>query len=221
MKKFSLLICLISLICLIGKPVYAVVTSTPSAKSATTSGDKVQDLLNRVSDKVTQITEKMRRTYHGSVKTVSTSTITIETSGGNRNIVTNDATDFFRFRAGNKTTIDLKGIKADDDIVAIGTIDPQTTDMTAKQIIAKIHRANFAGTITSMDKSVATITLTDNTQVKVGLDSALTYKKVLDGKIVPAKLADFTINNTIFVIAHSPDLKTEVYSSLKALYIVK
>lgn len=196
-------------------------TSTSSAKPASSSASKVQDLLNRVADKVTAITEKMQRTYHGTVKSNSRSTLVVTTPDGDKNIVTNDATDFFRIRAGSQTSIDLKGIKVGDDIAAIGTIDPQTTDMTAKQVIAKIHRYNYSGTITSVDKGIATITLPDNSAVKVDLTSALALKKIVAGKIVTAKLADFTVNSTIFIIAYSPDPKTGIYSSLKALVWTK
>ena len=196
-------------------------TATASAKTASTSGSKVQDLLNRVSDKVTKLTDKMRRTYHGPVKSSSDETYVVTTSEGEKKITTNNATDFFRIKAGKRSTIDFDGIKAGDDIVSIGTIDSQTTDMTAKQVIAKIHRSNFVGTISAVDKSIVTITLPDKTTVKVDLSNALTYEKIVNGKIHTAKLSDFVTESTIFVIAYSPDAKTGIYSSLKALTFSK
>lgn len=197
-------------------------TSTPSAVSTPSAKpeSKVQDLLDRVSDKVTKLTEKMQRTYHGPIKSISTTTITLTTSEGSKNVITNDATDFFRIKAGKQSTTDLKGLKSGDDISVIGTIDPQTTDMTAKQIVAKIHRSNFSGTIQNVEDTIATITLPDNSTVKVDLDGTK-LEKVSSGKIIPAKLSDFVENSTIFAIAFSPDSKTGVYSSLKALALNK
>lgn len=201
-------------------------SATPSSQNSTQSAktppqSKAQEILNRVADKVTEISNKMRRTYHGTVKSVSATSLTVSTKEGNRTISTNNATSFYRFRAGTRSEIELANIKAGDDISAMGTIDPQSEDMTAKQIIAKIHRYNYVGLIDSLEKGVATVTLNDNSQVKIDLTDALVLKKVIEGKIATAKLTDFNESSTIFVIAHSPDSKTGVYSSLKALVLAK
>ncbi|KKU91854.1 MAG: hypothetical protein UY21_C0009G0045 [Microgenomates group bacterium GW2011_GWA1_48_10] len=219
MKKYILFFTLISLITLISPIVVS--AATPSAQTSTTSGSKAQELLNRVSDKINQIADKTRRTYHGPVKSTTASAHIISTPEGDKKIITNDATSFYRFKAGRRTEIEFKNIKTGDDVSAIGTIDPQNGDMTAKQVTAKIHRYNYVGTPDSVNKGIATITLPDNSQIKVDLSDALTLKKIIDGKISPAKLANFKTGNTIFVIAHSPDAKTGMYSSLKALILTK
>lgn len=221
MKKIAL-ISLISLISLIASPVLAA-PATPSAQTASPSAkdappaNKAQELLNRVADRVTALTDKMRRSYQGNVKSVGKNSYSLTSDEGNKVVVTNDATSFYRIRAGSRTEIEFKDIKANDYVVAVGTIDPSSSEMTAKQVIAKIHRFNYVGTIDEVGKGIVTMTLLDNSQVKVDLSDALAYKKIVAGKIQAAKLADFKQGSTMFVIAFSADPKTGVYSSLKAL----
>ncbi len=199
------------------KPTFAVDSTvssaaTPSAAKVTPVEKKAQDLLDRVATKVAQIADSDKRTYHGVIKSVGTETYTITTSEGDRQIATNDATEFFRIKASKKSETDFAGIKKGEDIVVIGTIDPATKTMTAKQIITKIKRTVFAGPITAVEKNIITINGT-----KIDLSDASYEQMDADGKITVAKVSDFQTGKTAFVLAHSPE--DEVYSSLKALVI--
>lgn len=202
-------ICLISLICLIwaGPPVFAA-DATPSAKA--------QDLLNRVATKVAQLAQQLQKAYVGEIKTLGDTSIVLTTDLGEKAIHTSDATSFFRIRGGSRTEINFAALKIGDDIAAMGNIDPATSDLTARQIIAKTARQNIVSTIKSVDKTI--LTLDNNTQVD--LDGATSLKMITNDKITSAKQADFKIGNAIFVIGYSPDEKTGVYSILKAFTVL-
>lgn len=208
------------------KPAFAA-TSTQSAETTATPSSKVspiekkaQDLLDRVATKVAAIVDGNKRTYHGKIKSVGDDTLTLTTPDGDKKITTNDATEFYRIRASKTSDTDFKGLKVGDDLVAIGTIDPNSSTMTASQIIAKIKRHVFIGSIQDITtENVAKLKTLTNDTVDVDLSDASYSTFGTDGKVVTAKLADFTKGKTIFVIAHSPDEKTGVYSSLKALIL--
>lgn len=196
------------------RPVFAV-ESTPSAKA--------QDLLDRVATKVAEISAKLQKSYAGRVKSLGTATLTLTVGDANRSVITNDATSFFRIRAGNKTEINFGALKTGDDLAAIGTIDPQTGDLSARQIIAKIKREVVTGKITAVDKAVVTL----DTNQKLDLDGTILKQASLSGlsagrqeKLASAKLADFKEGTTVFALAYSPDEKTGIFSVLKALLVV-
>lgn len=205
MKRFIFLVTLITLISLIRVPSVTALDATPSAK--------VQDLLDRVATKVAELSEKLQKSYHGKIKSLGTTSVIITVGGTERKISTNDATSFFRIRAGSKTEINFSALKIGDDIAAIGTIDPATSDLTARQIIAKIKRVNLVGKITAVDKNILTID-----SAKIDLSDAVSFKIIdADGKIVTARQSDFKLGSDIFAIIHSPDEKTGIFSVLKAM----
>jgi hypothetical protein len=208
MKKQICLIGLIGLIWFCPKTALAAEAS-PSARA--------QEILLQVTDKVTQITNTLRRTYGGKIKSVGTASVVITTNEGDKTVVTNDATSFYKIRAGNRGEIGFNNLKAADDLVAIGTIDPANFEMTAKQIIVKVRRYNLVGTITAVSKNIATVKEFAGPESQVDLADAVALKKISGGKIVPAKVADFVANSTIFAIAYLPDPTSGTLSALKAL----
>lgn len=219
MKK--ILIFILLFIALAAAPALAA-TATPSGvKTSTESAatDKAKDLLERVATKVAELVQKERRTYTGSVKSKSTKTsFIITTSDGDATISTNDATDFYRIRSGSQSDASFATLKVGDDVATIGTIDPSSKEMTARQVIIKIKRTNIVGTIESVDKNVLTIKGQVGASIKVDLTDAIALEKAgVDNKIVKAKIADFISGQSAFIIGYSPDPKSGTYSVLKAL----
>lgn len=208
MTKNIIFITLITFIIFVPVPV-AAVDSTPSAKA--------QDLLDRVATKVAQLSEKLQKSYHGRIKALGASSIVLVVGDSEKTVTTNDATSFFRIRAGNKTEVNFSALKIGDDVAAIGTIDPTTSDLTARQIIAKIKRTNLVGTITAVDKNLLTVD-----SIKIDLSDAATLKVIdVNGKTVNAKTSDFKVGSIIFAIIHSPDQNSGVFSVLKAMVLQK
>lgn len=189
----------------------------PTLATSSTPSAKAKDLMDRVATKVAELSLKFQKSYRGTIKSLGTTSILITTDDGSRSINTSDATSFYRIRANKTTEINFTSLKKDDNIAALGTIDPATSDLTARQIIAKIRRTNLVGIITGIDKNFLTVG-----QTKIDLADA-TLKKVASesGKIVAAKESDFKTGSKIFAITHSPDEKTGVFSVLKALLLLQ
>lgn len=219
MKYLAFLI--VSLLFFVSIPVYAMTATTAGVPAATGAAQQVdktaQELLDKVATKVAELTAKQRNIYVGTIKTAGTVSYTVTTGDGDKTVTTTEGTNFYRIRAGNRTDATFKSIKASDDIGAVGTIDPQTGEMTAKQVIAKIQRQNIVGVIESLGKDgAASISGT-----RIDLTSAGTLKKVdKAGKISTAKVADFAAGNVAFVIAYASD-NSGVLSSLKAMVLSK
>lgn len=210
MKK---LICLISLISLIWtRPVLA----ADATKSA------AQDLLDRVATRVADLTGKLRRVYTGKVKSVGTTSYVIATSDGDRTVTTNDVTSFYRIRAGNKTEVNFGSLKVGDDIAAIGTIDPNTFEMTAKQIIAKIRRYNLVGTVSETNKTIYSLNEIGGPKTSVDFEDAVSLKTMnLQGQVTATKVSAFKVGDLVFAIAYFSDPKSDTLSILKALRFEK
>ncbi len=217
MKKiflfFITFIAFINFIPLLGAPVLAV-TATPSGTAAPVNS-RAQEILNRVTNKVTQLSEQLKKTYVGKIKSVGTSSVVITTGDGDRTVSTNEVTSLYRVRSGSRSEINFAALKSGDDLAAFGTIDPGNLEMTAKQIIAKVRRYNLAGVITANEKNVVTIKEFSGPETKVDLEGAVSLKKNLGTVFSPAKLADFKAGSTVFVIGYSDGISSSLFA-LKA-----
>ena len=211
MKKIILIIIVFFVF---SSSIFAVETSTPSAKQ--------QDLMDRLTTKVAELSNQLRRTYWGKVKSTGTSSISLSTPEGDRTITTNDVTTYFRIRSGNRTEINFSGLKTGDDIVGTGTVDPQNNEMTARQIIAKIQRYNLAGTITEINKSIIAVQDFSGKIFQIDFSDAIALKKTdVAGKISVAKFSDFQKGSLVFVMGYFIDATTQEYSVLKALVYLR
>ena len=213
MKKSLFIIAITFIIFINFRPAAFANDSSPSANT---------DLIDRVTTKAAEYYNELRRTYSGKIKAVGTTTITVTTADGDRSITTNDVTNFYRIRAGHTSLIDFSGLKVGDDVVGIGTVDPQNYEMTARQIIAKIQRYNLVGVITDVSKNTLTIQKPDNQTAVIDLADAISLEKTdIRGKIQNAKEEDFQKGNQVFVIGYLANLNTTTFSTLKALVYFK
>jgi hypothetical protein len=205
MKKS--LIILILLIVMVVRPALAL-DATPSAKA--------QDLLDRVATKVAELSQKFQKAYLGKIKSLGTTTFVITSTDGDHAISTNDATSFFRIRAGAKSEVNFAALKIGDEVATLGTIDPTTTDLTARQIIAKIQRQVVGGVITDVTKDLFTVKQFNGTEIKLDFADVITLKKFTGDKLVIAKQSDFTVGSSVFAIAYRAD-DSPTLSVLKAI----
>ncbi|MCL4389808.1 MAG: hypothetical protein M1484_03565 [Patescibacteria group bacterium] len=199
MKKLIKVIIFITVIAFITRPALAV-DATPSGNS---------DILDQLASKAAQLTQGFRRVYTGEIKSVGTTSYTVTTNSGDKLVTTNDATSFFRYRANKHTEINFSALKNGDDLAAIGTIDPQTGEMTAKQIIAKVHRYNIVGLVQSRTDMVFTIKETSGKISKVDLSGLTTNPASI-------KNGDF-----IGVIAYVSDPNSDTLTSLRVVDFTK
>ncbi len=169
-------------------------TATPSA---------AQDILNRVTDKVTEIADSLKKVYVGQIKSVGTTSVIITSSDGDQTISTNEATAFYRVRSGSQTEINFSGLKKGDDLSATGTIDPSNLEMTARQIIVKVHRYNIVGVIQTNVNNVISVKEFSGPTSQIDISDTPILKKNLGTIFSTAKLSDFKVGATVFIIAYT------------------
>lgn len=215
MKTKILISYFIFLIFLLVQPVSAI-DSTGSAADR-----KTRDLLDNA-NRIVTLAAKLRRAYTGQVKSVGKTSFVITGAENDRTITTNDVTSFFRLRAGTKSEINFGSIKIGDDLAAIGTIDPSTSEMTAKQIIAKVRRYNIVGKITAVDKTVISVQELTGPLTKVDLADAISLKSISlsSGQTASIKISSFKTGDTVFVMAYISDPKSDTFSTLKTVQLL-
>lgn len=214
--KFTLKLFLIIIAALIFTgfffPVLAA-TATPSSDS------KAQDLLDRVATKVAEIAKNFQRPFTGQITSIGGKSIRLSTNEGERTVLVLELTNYYRLKTGARSSIELSGLKIGDDISAIGTLDPSTNELTAKQIIAKTQRVNISGTIAGSDakKGLFTIdTLPNPTVVEVDLN--IPIKKIAsDGAIIKSKYADLKNAKYLWVIGYFDTANKPNLTALKIL----
>jgi len=169
MKKFvivSLFFCFTVL--LVTAPVLAV---KPSPDVATSSGkttsqevqqerqEQIRELRERVATKVAELKEKGKRAWYGEIKSISGTTIILTTKQGEKTILTDEDTIFLRIGAGGRKKITLANLVVGEQIVALGQVDTEKGEMTAKVIIGKILPININGKVTAVDVEGGTLTV--------------------------------------------------------------
>lgn len=184
-------------------------TATPSA---------AQDILNRVTDKVTEIADSLKKVYVGQIKSVGTTSVIITSSDGDQTISTNEATAFYRVRSGSQTEINFSGLKKGDDLSATGTIDPSNLEMTARQIIVKVHRYNIVGVIQTNVNNVISVKEFSGPTSQIDISDTPILKKNLGTIFSTAKLSDFKVSATVFIIAYTDPTSTSL-PALKAVIL--
>jgi len=159
MKK---IICSIACLFLFPIGIYAAETASPSATATPIKNKQVEDLKERLATKVAQLRQTERRALYGTVKTVTISTLTVETATKDIKIELTDDIAVFQTLKGKRTTLTIENVEKGDVISVFGDWDTAVEVLKAKVIF--IHSAGDAlerviGTITETKKTDYTITL--------------------------------------------------------------
>jgi hypothetical protein len=188
-------------------------SSTPSATA--TPSARAQEILQRV---LAKSAETPRHTFLGKIKTLGTSSIVIASPDGDKTISTTNATSFYRYRSGNRTETNFSNLKVGDDLVAIGAVDPASNQMTAFQIVAKVHRYNLIGIIESANNGIISLKEFGGSVSQIDLNDAVTLKKNVGTIFSTAKLPDFKPGVVAAVICYT-NPTTSTLSSLRATVV--
>lgn len=130
--------------------------ATPPGKN---KQEQIKELRERLATKVAELREKARRAWHGEIKSISEKTILVTTKFGEKKIITDEETKFFKIGAGRKREIGLKDLVVGEKIVALGQVDQEKDEMAAKVIIAHVFPVNINGKVTAVDTEGGTITV--------------------------------------------------------------
>lgn len=156
---------------------------TPSPDQATNSAtvsqerqEQIKELRERVASRVAELREKGRRAFYGQIKSISGGIIILTTKQGEKTVLTNEDTSFFRIGSGSRKTIALKDLSVGETITAFGQVEIGKEQLTAKVIIAKVLPININGQVVGVDVEEGTITVETPKNKSMTVDIETTTK---------------------------------------------
>ncbi len=179
MKKNLILILIALTLSLGSHSVWAVSESTPASKAKS-------EILNRAAEIATQSAQLASGQYIGTIEKIGKQTISLKTDIDTRTIVVDSETKFVQ--SPRKAFLKITDLEAGDNIIALGSIDPNNV-LTARVIIIKPTTASIPsqvtyGIIESMDQTKKIITLKNP---RTSLISTIAVNRLTELKIGRAK----------------------------------
>ncbi len=125
---------------LLARTVHAAsVSPTASASAAPTVQDKkltqMDDLKERLATKVAELRQSQKKAIYGTVKSITVSTLTIETKTSDVKIELTDAIKVFQTLKGTRTELDIEDVDTGDTVVLFGDYDTSLDLMKTKVIV--------------------------------------------------------------------------------------
>ena len=141
-----------------GRPLAA---TTPTATGAADTKQKqIEDLKERLATKVAQLQSLSRRAVAGVVKTISLSSLTVETATKDMKIELTDDIKVIQYLKGNRTRLTFENLDRGDNVVVFGEYDSTLDLLRAKVIFIQAQLPVFvSGTVAEIDKDKFTLTV--------------------------------------------------------------
>src|SRR3989344_1357286 len=154
------------------------VLAADASSSATPKPDldkKVEDLKERLASKVAELSQTQRKAVAGTVKSISITTLVVESTKQDYKIELTDEIKVIDFVAGKRTSAKVDSLNVKDPVVIFGQFDTTLEVLKANVIVVqnplprRIH-----GKITSIDRKAATITIAaaDGTSFVIDVERA-------------------------------------------------
>lgn len=140
----------------------AVLAAQPTASASanqSSADDKSKELLERLATRVAELRQMSHKAYSGNLKSINAKTIILTAIQGEKTVITDENTVFFRIDANGKREINLSSLKMDDYIAAFGQVELEKSEMKGKIIIAKEPSLAINGRAIDVDTENGTITL--------------------------------------------------------------
>lgn len=178
MKHLSLFICMMALL---ATSVYAQTpTATPTKNPSgtpepTTNAKQLDDLKERLATKVAQLRQTQRKAIFGTVKTVSVSTVTIETKTSDVKIELTDDIKIYQMLKGQRTKLTQDDLAKGDVVTVFGDYDASLDLLRAKVIfIQGTFPKHVSGIVKEIDQKgfVITLTTSDNQTETVDVEKS-------------------------------------------------
>ncbi len=205
---------------LLWTPAVEAVTATPSATPAG-NAKQVEDLKDRLATKVAELRKVQRRALAGKVKSVSVSTITIETKTKDIKIELPDDVVVIQYLKGVRTKLTTAAIDKGDTVVVFGGYDA-TVDILKAQVIVIQNTSprRAAGTVTAVDKKEYTLTvLTAGGQAYTIDIETITKIFAWDKGPVKSGFSKVSVGDTVTVLGTDVPIKENRISAIRILDI--
>lgn len=160
MKKILLTLGFVVGAVLLVLPAHAA-TATPSATPASEKAKQIEDLKDRLATKVAELRQTQKKAIAGTVKSVSITSATIETPTKDIKIELPDELKVVQILKGKRTILSVSDLEKGDTVAVFGTYDATLDLLNAQFIfIQDPPPLRIAGTVTAVDKTAFTLTVT-------------------------------------------------------------
>lgn len=178
--------------------------ATNSAQTTATSSSKAKEILDKINNKANQLGLNQKRIYHGKIRSLGNNSISLLTDDGDIYAETSEATNFYRLRANQKTTIEFKNLKIGLDLTITGTMDESTNTLLTRTVVDKIRRIHLFGRVSEIKRDYVLLALADGTKKEVDISSVVNIKKYnsKNNTIVSGKVSEIKLEDTLMAVAY-------------------
>lgn len=199
MKHTSIFILLLTVLSAISSSVFAA-TGTPSATT-----QKIEDLKDRIATKVAQLKTTQRRAVYGTVKSVSITNFTVETTSRDLKIELTDDITVIQYLKGKRTLLTPENISKGDTVVVFGQFDTTLDLLTARIVfIQGALPQHTAGVVTLKNDKEFTLKVTTPQGQAVLIDIEKTTKAILwdreKKELVKSGFSAITTGSTVHIM---------------------
>lgn len=192
--------------------------STPTATGV--KAKQIEDLKERLATKVAQLQQLQTKAIDGTVKSVSLTSATIETSAKDYKIELSDEIKIFQYLKGKRTQLSLEDLAKGDRVVVFGNYDSTLDLLKAKVILIYTSQpVRVSGKITQINKEDYVINLTTADETKYTIDIETTSKTfVWNGQeIVKGGFSKLSVGDEIQVLGNPVSKKENQLSATRIL----
>jgi hypothetical protein len=147
---------------LVSQVMAATPTPTVTATGTPKPTSKIDDLKERLATKVAELRQTERKAMYGTVKDVTVSTFTVETSTNNFKIELTDDIKVFEDIKGKRTELTTEDLEEDDIVTIFGEFDTGLDLLRAKVVVIQpppLER--LSGVVSAVDREEFTVTVTN------------------------------------------------------------
>lgn len=185
--------------------------------------EQVKELRERLATRVAELREKMRKAFHGEIKSISGKTIILTSPQGDKTILTDEETSFFRTGVLGRKKISLSDLVLGEKITVFGQLNQDTGQLTAKVILAKVLPININGKVAAVDIEGGTITVQTLKRGSLIVDVEVTTKILAFVKgegLKPSGLSKIKAGDRVHVIGFTPKKPAEAEKRITAKRIL-
>lgn len=190
---------------------FSLATVASFAQETDDKTKQIEDLKERLATKVAELSQTQKRALYGTVKDITISTLTVETSTKDIKIELIEDISIFQVLKGKRTELTSSDLTKGDVVTVFGAYD-QTLDLL-KAAVVFIQGAiptRVAGTVTEIDRTKFTAVVKPKEGADVTIDIERTTKTTLwDGKsLVKGGFSRMAVGDSVHVVG-TPVAKTE------------
>lgn len=221
-KYFCFAVANIVAVNLISIKIFAATATSSSATPAITNIKQVEDLKERLATKVAQLRQTQRKAIAGTVKSVTTTTATLETNIKDIKLELNDNLIVIQYLKGKRTKLTIDDLSKGDNVVVFGEYDPTLDLIQAKVIFIAAASVNqrVRGIVTNIDRNLYTLTLQSADKTDYTIDIEGTTKTSLwtkDDGLVKSGFSKITTGDILEVLGAQTTKEKNRLSAVRIL----